>query len=51
MSGVFRIVTGQNGGGIFVLFLLDLSGDNGLASSDNGAGSWSCQQKECGAWL
>ena len=21
----------------------------GIASSDNGAGSWSCQQKECGA--
>ena len=40
----FPYVTGQNGGGIFVLFYL-------IASSDNGAGSWSCQQKECGAWL
>ena len=35
----------------YVTVLLDLSGDNGIASSDNGAGSWSCQQKECGAWL
>lgn len=35
----------------FRTVLLDLSGDNGIASSDNGAGSWSCQQKECGAWL
>lgn len=47
----FPYVTGQNGGGNFRTVLLDLSGDNGIASSDNGAGSWSCQQKECGAWL
>ena len=47
----FPYVTGQNGGGIFVLFYLIFLVINGIASSDNGAGSWSCQQKECGAWL